>query len=192
MKLGIIVGTTREGRVTHKISRWVEKEANKYDEIEAKLIDLKDYPMPFFDESISPQYNPERKPIASVKKFLDELDKYDAYVVVTPEYNRSFSGVLKNALDFTDFQFNRKAVQIVSHGSTGGAQAVSQLRVVIPGVGGITLPKAVMINSSIVADINDAGDMNPEISDNPYGPSGALKMALDDLVWYVGALSKAK
>ena len=192
MKLGIIVGSTREGRVTPKIAKWVEKEANKYDELDAKLIDLKDYPLPFFDEAISPQYNPDRKPDPAVKKFLDEVSKYDAYVLITPEYNRSYSAVLKNALDFTDFQFNRKAVLLVSHGSTGGAQAIAHLRAVVPGIGAVSTPKAVMLNYSALADISDDGSINPEAQENAFGPISVLKPALDDLVWFAGALSKAK
>lgn len=190
MKIGIIIGSTRDARVTPKFAKFIQNEANKYEGVEASLIDLKDYPMPFFEESISPQYNPDRKPSAQVKKFLDEVKKYDSFVFVTPEYNRSYSAVLKNALDSLGHELSRKAVLLASHGSTGGAQAVAHLRAVVPGLGAITTPKAVMLNFTTLADINDDGTLNADAMENPYGPIGVLKPALDDLVWFTESLTE--
>src|ERR1700722_8891334 len=144
MTVGIVIGSVREGRVTNRLAKWVANEVDKNDGLESKIIDLKDYPMPLFDEPVSPQYNPNRKPVKEVQLWLDAVNECDAVVLVTPEYNRSYAPALKNALDYLDFQLKRKPVLLVSHGSTGGAQAISHLRGVIPGLLSITIPTAVM------------------------------------------------
>lgn len=189
MKVGILIGSTREGRVTPKVAKWVAKAVDKQDDLEAVTIDLNDFDLPFFNEDISPQYNPNRKPEPKVKKFLDKIAEVNALVIVTPEYNRSYSAVLKNALDFLDYQLNRKPVLLVAHGSTGGAQAVAHLRGVVPGVNGVSLPKAVMVNFSHLGDIDEEGNLSKELAENPYGPGAALSAAVEDLAWYTKALN---
>lgn len=118
MKLGIIVGTTREGRQTIKQAKWVAANAAALEDVEVSLIDLADYQMPFFAEAVSPRYNPARVIDPTVQKYLDKLAEQDAYIFVTPEYNHSIPGVLKNSFDYVDFQMKRKPSAIVSHGST--------------------------------------------------------------------------
>jgi len=100
MKLAVIIGTIRQNRQTPRQAKWIAKTAAQIDGINVELIDLKDYPMPFFDEPISPRYNPDRQIDPQAKKWLDKLEQFDAYIFVTPEYNHSVPGVLKNALDY--------------------------------------------------------------------------------------------
>jgi NAD(P)H-dependent FMN reductase len=192
MKLQVITGTTRPGRVTNLVSSWVAESAKQLKDVEVEIVDLIDYPMPFLDESISPQYNPNRNPDAEVKKWLDKLSEADAFVIVTPEYNRSISGVLKNALDYLDFQFAKKPVALVAHGSSGGAQAIATLRITLPGLQAVTVPNAVFLVGRVSDMIDDKGVMKEEIRNNPYGPQGALQRALDDTKWYSDALSAAR
>ncbi len=104
MKLQIIIGSTRPGRQSDRLAKWVANEAKNLPDTTAELVDLADYELPMFDEAVSPQFNPDRKPSEPVKKWLDKLAGADAFVLVTPEYNRSYSAVLKNALDYVDFQ----------------------------------------------------------------------------------------
>jgi NAD(P)H-dependent FMN reductase len=192
MKLGIIIGSVREGRVSDRLAKWVENEAKLLDNVETVIVDLKKHQMPFFSEPASPQYNPERQPDKSVQEWLDIVAECDALAVVTPEYNRSYSAVLKNAIDHLDFQLKHKPVMIVAHGSTGGAQAVSHLRAVFPGVLAVTIPPAVMVVGQVSQIINEKGEANEEIKNNPYGPQSALKNALEELKWYSDALAKAR
>src|SRR5258707_837668 len=131
MKLAVILGTVREGRHTEKLAKWVLEEAKKLPDTQVELLDLKDYPMPFFDEPVSPRFNPNRQPKPEVKKWLDKLQEQDAFVVVTPEYNHSIPGVLKNSLDYIDWQVSKKPFAIVSHGSAGGARAAGHLKHII-------------------------------------------------------------
>lgn len=192
MKLGIVIGSVRKERVSDRVAKWVAKEAQNLEGTEVVMIDLIDYKMPFFDEAASPQYNPNRKVDPEVRKFIDAVAPLDALVIVTPEYNRSYSSVLKNALDYLDFQLSKKPVQLVAHGSTGGAQAVSHLRAVLPGLGAVTNPTAVMITDRVGNIISDDGELNEDIKANPYGPQSTLKNALADLKWYSDALASAR
>jgi NAD(P)H-dependent FMN reductase len=192
VKLQVIVGTTRPGRVTDTVAAWVASTAKELPDTTVEIVDLQDYPMPFLDEAISPQYNPNRKPNPQVEKWLKKLDQADAYVIVTPEYNRSMSGVLKNALDYLDFQFAKKPVGLVGHGSTGGAQAIATLRIALPGLKAVTVPAATFLNGRAGEMIDEAGALREEIKKNPYGPHTALMNTLEETKWYSDALSAAR
>lgn len=189
-KIAVIVGSTRENRVTDRLATWVANEVQKV--AEAEVVDLKNYPLPFFEEPISPRYNPDRAPAGEVKKWLDKVAEFEGYVLVTPEYNRATSGVLKNALDFLDFQMEQKPVALVGHGTTGGAQAVGNLRNALPGVGAVTTPQAIYFNHKIGEVITEDGELHEEIAANPYGPQTALKSQAEQLVWFAEALKAAK
>src|ERR1035438_595123 len=192
MKLGIIVGSIRKGRVSDKIAKWVANEAKQLDGVEVTMIDLIDYPMPMFDEPGVPQFNPDREIAPIVKSFSDKVGECDAIALVSPEYNRSYSSVVKNALDYLAFELKHKPVMLVTHGSAGGAQAVSHLRGVIPALGGVTLPAAVMLISTAGHVVDEAGNLPPEIVENPRGPQTSLKKALADLKWHSDALAAAR
>lgn len=186
MKIAIIIGSTRQGRVTDKLAAWVQKEvASKAD---AVTLDLRDYPMPFFDEAVSPRYNPERNAEPAVQKWLDAVAGFDGFVVVTPEYNRSTTAVLKNAIDVLDYQMENKPVALVGHGSSGGAQAIASLRMAFPGVGAVTLPQALFFTDRVGDAIDDDGILKAELAENPYGPQANLKAQTDNLVAYAEAL----
>lgn len=189
-KIGIVVGSTREGRQSDRLAKWVAKEVNK--QAEAEVLDLRDYPMPFFDEAISPRYNPERKPKAIVKKWLDKLAEFDGYVLVTPEYNRSTSAVLKNALEYVDYQMDNKPAAIVAHGTTGGAQAVANLRLSLPGNGVVSIPQALFFSDHLADSIDDNGVLKQSLHDKPYGPQSQLETQVKSLLWYTDALKAAK
>src|SRR4051812_39646745 len=111
-KIAVIVGSTREGRVSDKLAKWVAAEAEKLAEVE--VLDLRDYPMPFFDEPGSPRYNPGRAPAPEVTKWLDKVATFDGYVIVTPEYNRTMTAVLKNAIDVVAYEMEDKPVALVA------------------------------------------------------------------------------
>lgn len=192
MKLQVIVGSTRPGRVTDTVAAWVAATAKELPDTKVEVVDLEDYPMPFLDEPISPQYNPDRKPNAGADKWLKKLSEGDAFIIVTPEYNRSISGVLKNALDYIDFQFAKKPVTIVAHGSTGGAQAVATLRIALPGLQAAVTPSAVFLIGRASEMIDEAGVLQEELKKNPYGPHAALMKALEEIKWYSDALSAAR
>lgn len=189
-KIAVIVGSTRQGRITDKVAKWVTKEFSKENDVET--VDLKDYPMPFFDEAISPRYNPNRTPVPEVKKWLDKVSEFDGFVLVTPEYNRSTSAVLKNALDTLGHEIDDKPVAIVAHGSTGGAQAVASLRITLPATGAVTLPTALFFTDSVADALDEAGVLKAELQDNPYGPQANLGTLAKGLKWYADVLTAAR
>lgn len=185
-KIAVVIGATREGRLSDKLANWAAKEVAKYAEVE--VLDLRDYPMPFFDEIMSPRYNPERQPAPEVKKWLDKVAAFDGYVFVTPEYNRTTSAVLKNAIDALAYEIENKPVALVAHGSTGGAQAVASLRLALPGVGAVALPQALFFTDQVGEAIDDQGMLKAELVDNPYGPQANLVNQAKTLVQYAEAL----
>jgi NAD(P)H-dependent FMN reductase len=127
-RIGIILGSTRPGRNGEQVAKWVLEIASARDDAEYELVDLLDYPLPHLDEPIPPslgQYQNEH-----TKAWADKIDSFDGYVMVTPEYNHSTSGVLKNAIDYLFGEWANKAVGFVSYGGAGGARAVEHLRLV--------------------------------------------------------------
>jgi NAD(P)H-dependent FMN reductase len=108
--ISVIIGSTREGRFSEKPARWILQHLRKREGIEARLIDLRDFPMPFFDEPLPPAM-PGRPPYEHdvVKRWTDAIGASDGFIFVTPEYNYGASAVLKNAIDWVYPEWNRKA-----------------------------------------------------------------------------------
>lgn len=188
-KIAIVVGSTRQGRETDKLAKWVA--AHLKEVAETELLDLRDYPMPFLDEATSPRYNPDRHPHPVTQKWLDKMTSFDGFVFVTPEYNRSISGVLKNAIDVIGHEINDKPVALVAHGTAGGGQAVANLRSALPGVGAITIPEALYFSDRLADSISSDGELAQEISRRPYGPQAQLEKQMKSLLWYAVALKTA-
>lgn len=128
LNVGIILGSTRPGRNGEQVAKWVLEHAQR-DGVRFELVDLADFPLPHLDEPVPPsfgQYSQEH-----TKTWAAKVAEFDAYVFVTPEYNHSVSGVLKNALDFVYAEWNNKAAGIVSYGSASGVRAAEQLRLIL-------------------------------------------------------------
>lgn len=191
MKLAIVVGTIRQNRQSLKQAQWVLNTAGETDQIEAEIVDLKDYPLPMFDEPVSPRYNQDRKTSPQVQKWLDKINEFDAYVIVTPEYNHSIPGVLKNAFDYMTWEMNRKPSAIVSHGTVGGARAAMHLKEILSEARGVPIPNFVAM-AGMSELIDDEGNLSAEAKANPYGPQATLETLLDELQWYSDALETAR
>jgi NAD(P)H-dependent FMN reductase len=188
MKLAIVLGSIRQNRQTPKESLWVVNAVKELEGVEAEVVDLKDFPLPPFDEGISPRYNPEREIDPAVKPWLDKLGEFDAYVFVTPEYNHSIPGVLKNALTW---ELLRKPAAVVSHGSAGGARAATDLKEILSESKAVPIPNGVAI-TNMSELIDDEGNLDAELKKNPYGPQAALAALLTELKWYSDALATAR
>jgi NAD(P)H-dependent FMN reductase len=127
-KIGIILGSTRPGRNGEAVARWVLDIASKRSDAEFELIDLLDYKLPHLDEALPPSMGQYSQP--HTQEWAAKIASFDGFVMVTPEYNHSTSGVLKNAIDYLFAEWNNKAVGFVSYGAMGGARAVEHLRLV--------------------------------------------------------------
>lgn len=192
MKLQVIVGSTRPGRVTPNAAHWVANTAKALSDIEVEVVDLVDYPMPFFDEAISPRYNPNRNPSEPVAKFINKIAEADAYIYVTPEYNHSITGVLKNAIDYLTSEMSKKPAAVVSHGSVGGARAAVMLKEILSESQATLIPKAVAMVGFGGMLFDESGELKAEIKANPYGPQSALDALLTELKWHSDAMSAAR
>jgi NAD(P)H-dependent FMN reductase len=128
LKLAIIVGSTRPGRKAEAVARWVHEIASRRNDAEYAIVDIQDFDLPLLDEPVPPSQHKYSKP--HTKTWAKKIDAFDGYVFVTPEYNHSTSGALKNAIDFLYREWNNKAAGFVGYGSAGGARAVEQLRLI--------------------------------------------------------------
>ena len=127
-RIGIILGSTRPNRNGEQVATWVYDIASRRTDAEFELVDLRDYPLPHLDEPLPPsmgQYQNEH-----TRHWADKIASFDGFVFVTPEYNHSTSGVLKNAIDYLYAEWNNKAAGFVSYGAVGGARAAEHLRLV--------------------------------------------------------------
>jgi NAD(P)H-dependent FMN reductase len=128
-KIGIILGSTRPGRNGEAVAKWVYDLASRRSDAEFELVDLLDYHLPHLDEAVPPsmgQYANEH-----TKQWAAKIAELDGFVFVTPEYNHSTSGALKNAIDFVYGEWNNKAAGFVSYGAAGGTRAVEHLRLIM-------------------------------------------------------------
>jgi NAD(P)H-dependent FMN reductase len=128
IKIKVIIGSTRQGRFGDKPGHWIFEELKKMEGVDAELLDLRDFPLPFFDEPVSPSYSKEPYSNEQVKKWAEKIADGDGFLVVTPEYNHGYPAVLKNALDYLFKEWNGKAVGFVGYGNAGGAKSIEQLR----------------------------------------------------------------
>jgi NAD(P)H-dependent FMN reductase len=126
LKIAIVVGSTRPNRKAEEVARWVLQKAQQHGGAIYEIVDLRDHPLPLLDEPIPPSMNKYTKD--HTKEWSKVIAAYDGYVFVTPEYNHSISGAMKNAIDFLYREWNNKAAAFVSYGSTGGVRAVEHLR----------------------------------------------------------------
>ncbi len=127
--IGIILGSTRPGRNGEAVAKWVYELARQRTDATFELIDLKDFALPHLDEAMPPtmgQYANDH-----TKAWAATIDRFDGFVFVTPEYNHSTSGALKNAIDYLYKEWNNKAAGFVSYGGLGGARAVEHLRLIV-------------------------------------------------------------
>jgi NAD(P)H-dependent FMN reductase len=187
--ISVIVGSTRPGRFSEKPAQWILQHLRKHAGIEARLLDLRDFPMPFFDQPLTPAM-PGRTPYENeaVKLWTAEIASADGFVFITPEYNYGASAVLKNAIDWVYPEWNRKAAAFVSYGSAMGARAVQQLRETMIEVQVAPVRSSVHIPVATLWAHYKGGDVDKGLAEIEVQ---AHKM-IDDLLWWTTALKTAR
>lgn len=120
LNIGIILGSTREGRVSPQVGEWVKSIADKRGDANYEIVDIADYKLPFLGTTDGSE--------PGIAAWNEKLNSLDGFVFIVQEYNHSITGALKNAIDFAREAWNNKAAGIVSYGSTGGARAAEHLR----------------------------------------------------------------
>ena len=190
-KLHVIIGSTRETRAADRVYPWVLDRASAHPEFDAELIDLRDWPLPMFAENMGtigdfsdPTYS---EPI--VKRWNQKVKEADAYLVITPEYNHSVPGVLKNAFDNVFLSFALRNKPIAAVGYSGGIAAASRAIEHLAHIA-IEAEMAPIRSSVLIPFVNEAFDA----SGTPVNPmtEAALSITLDDLAWWADALKAAR
>ena len=184
--IGIVVGSTREGRFSERAGAWFHKIAARRTDLSVEIIDLRDYPMPFFDEPASPAWMPPKDHVA--KRWAAKLAELDGLVFVTPEYNHGYSAVLKNALDHAFQQFNRKPAAFVGYGGVGAARAIEQLRMVAVELQMAPIPKSVNVG---MAEFLGIWQQGKDFAEFPHLEQAASAL-LDDLSWWSRTLQTGR
>src|SRR4051812_29273185 len=128
IRIGVILGSTRPGRRGEQVARWVMDQTGSRTDAEFELVDLADHPLPHLDEPLPSSMGQYQN--AHTQNWAATVARFDGFVFVTPEYNHSTSGVLKNAIDYLYAEWNNKAMGVVSYGAVGGARAAEHLRLI--------------------------------------------------------------
>ncbi|MDF1631284.1 NADPH-dependent FMN reductase [Mycoplana sp. MJR14] len=188
-KIALIIGSTRATRFADKPAQWMLKQAEQRGDIDVEVVDLRDHPLPFFDEVASNAWAPSKSPEAV--RWQETVGRYDGYIFVVSEYNRSITGVLKNALDQAYVEWGRKPFSAIAYGSMGGSRALEHLRGIGVELQMVSTHAAVHIGAGDFFATSPLGGNKPieEIEENLL-PSA--KMALDELVWWAKATMAAK
>ncbi len=187
--ISVIVGSTRQGRFSEKPAQWIFRHLQKREKIEARLLDLRDFPMPFFDQAAPPAM-PGRAPYENevVKRWTAEIAAADGFVFVTPEYNFGPSAVLKNAIDWVYPEWNRKAAAFVSYGSAMGARSVQQLREAAIELQIAPVRSSVHIPVATLWAHYQGGDVDKGLAELET----PAKTMIDELLWWTTALKTAR
>jgi len=190
-KVLVIVGSTRPGRAADLVLPWVIARARAHDGFDTEVADLRDWPLPIFAEHAGtigdlsdPTYS---EPI--VRAWNKKVKQADAFIVVTPEYNHSIPGGLKNAIDsvWLSFGFRNKPVAAVGYSGSigGGMRAIEHLAHVFIEVEAVPLRNTVVIPFVRTAFGDNGEPVNPETDIR-------LQVMLEDLAWWSSALEKAR
>jgi NAD(P)H-dependent FMN reductase len=189
IKIKVIIGSTRPNRFSEKPAHWIYEESQKREGVAAELLDLRDYPMPFFDQPMPPSMSGGKYANDVVQTWAGKIQDGDAFIIVTPEYNHGYPAVLKNALDSIFQEWNKKPVGFVSYGSAAGARSIEQLRQVVIELQMIPIRNAIHIPSDVYRMVmNEKMPVKPELFKTLREPADRVQLFLNELIWLSSAL----
>jgi NAD(P)H-dependent FMN reductase len=179
----IILGSTRRGRQSAKVARFVEERMRKDERIETEILDLLDYNFPMMEERLRLRDDPPPR----VLEFSSKIARADSVVIVSPEYNNGYPGVLKNALDYLGPEYKRKPVAIVtvSGGGFGGLNALAQLRLVTLGMDAFPIPASLPFSR-----VQDVFAEDGTVKDPSYEKRADAFIA--EVLWFAEAIATQK
>jgi NAD(P)H-dependent FMN reductase len=179
----IIVGSTRRDRQTIKVARFVLARLQQRKGVETELLDLLDYNFPIMEERLHRRDDPPPR----LREYADKISRADSLIIVTPEYNNGYPGVLKNALDYLLPEYERKPIGIVtvSAGSFGGINCLAQLRLVTLGMGAFPIPENLSVSR-----VHDTFQEDGTPNDLAYEKRAAG--FLDEVLWFAEAIADRK
>ncbi len=181
-RIGIILSTTRETRFADRPAQWLQGIAKARGDADYEVVDLRDYPLPFFDAVGSPRYVPLTD--ESQLRFARKIGEFDGYIFITAEYNHTVPGVLSNALTYIFNETERKPAAFVGYGAVGGSRAVEHLRALVVELSMVPTRFAVHINMEPLLGMLRGGK---DFGDYDYLAPTVTTM-LDELAWYTRTL----
>ncbi|WP_099156713.1 NADPH-dependent FMN reductase [Virgibacillus ndiopensis] len=181
LKIGIILGSVRQGRNGEAVANWTYDFATKRnDDAEYEIVDLADYKLPFLGAALAEDV--QQNALDTIKAWSEKMASFDGYIFVTPEYNHAIGGALKNALDYLKAEVNNKAAGFVGYGSLGGTRAHENLRLILGELQVADVRAAVTF--SLMTDFENMSKFKPadhhadnanQMLDQVLSWSGALK-----------------
>ncbi len=172
MKIGIIIGSIRDGRFGEQVANWVFEQASKRD-ADYQLVDLKGFNVPLLTSATIPGAANKQYDSAEVQAWSSAIDELDGFIFVTPEYNHSVPGGFKNAFDSLGAEWRQKSLGFVSYGADSGVRAVETWRGIVANFSMYDVRTAIAIN------------LFAEFADGTFVPTkrrtGELKVLFDEL-----------
>ncbi len=188
-RIHVILSSTRPGRFGEKPAAWLMERLSTRTDLLAQLIDLRDHPLPIFDQPASPAYTLRDYPNEAIARWGRTIDEADGFIVITPEYNHGYPASLKNAIDYVFPELNRKPITFVGYGNVGGARAIEQLRLVAVELEMAPLRHAIHILPELMVPAMKADPFTPELF---ASLDKRLDVAATDLAWWASALATAR
>ncbi|MBL9045715.1 MAG: NAD(P)H-dependent oxidoreductase [Tabrizicola sp.] len=189
-KIAIIVSSTRQTRFADIPTAWIKAQAEARGDMEVEVVDLRDYPMPFFAEVASNAWAPTQD--ATAVKWQKKLAEFDGYVFVVAEYNRSITAALKNALDQAYVEWAKKPFGAVAYGSMGGTSALAHLRMIGVELQMVPVRNSVHIGGGDFFRVHPGFGGSGNLADIEAAIAGSAKAMLDDVAWWAKATMAAK
>lgn len=187
LKLAVIIGSVREGRFGPTVANWFVEQAHHHGQFEVELIDLAATPLPLGLPPTLPALEPELARPAEMAALTRSLAAADAFVIVTPDYNRSFPASLKAVIDWHYTEWQAKTIGFVGYsGASGGLLAIEHLRQVFNELHAHTVRDYVAFPRYYLLFDADGILLEPE------EPNGAAKILLDQLLWWGSVLRDAR
>ncbi len=187
MKIAVILGSIRKVRRGERVAKWLMIQLSKIEGVEFELLDLRDYPLPFYDEDNSPDSLENGYSNEVATKWAAKIGSSEAFILITSEYNHGPTAVLKNALDYVYKEWNRKPVTFVSYatGAAAGIRAVEQLREIT-----VELQMAPMRAAIHISHVLDTIDENGNLLKGHLNER--VIEVVKELLWWADALKTAR
>jgi NAD(P)H-dependent FMN reductase len=188
-RIAVIIGSTRPTRFADTPAQWILQQARSRGDMDVEVVDLRDHPLPLFDEVASNLWVPSQNPEAI--RWQETIGRYDGYIFVVAEYNHSITGALKNALDQAYKEWSRKPFTAIGYGAVGASRAIEHLRGIAVELQMVSTHAAVHIGGGDFVAVHPGYGNRPieEIEDHLLPAAGT---ALDELVWWARATMAAK
>jgi NAD(P)H-dependent FMN reductase len=189
-KIAIIVSSTRPTRFADIPTAWIKAQAEARGDMDVEVLDLRDYPLPFFDEVASNAWAPSQNPVAQA--WQKKLAEFDGYIFVVAEYNRSITGALKNALDQAYVEWAHKPAGVMAYGSVGGTRAAEHLRLIAVELQMVPVRNGVHIGGGDFFRVHPGFGGSGNLGDIAGSIEPSAKAMLDDMAWWAKATMAAR